>query len=346
MTTAHETTPIARRAPALQRCGTWHGSSSSCPCHLNRTPSDATDGKVSVPSSVSEVIRAPGRGLNQETRQLMEDRLGYDFGAVHVHDDERAAASARAVNARAYAVGQHVVLDSAALRGPDADTVLAHELVHTVQQGPLTGNRVPEVTSDPDGTDEREARDVSETPERSGAAIDGPRGGPAVQRSPVTVRLRPDVSLQLAVHDDGRLDVAVGLPGLPVVGRPGLGIRRRPNGCFSLLAGSAERPVDASEIPDRLRKLVHRADTGRAQPHSFRVPTCDQLRSLDGTRWRSYDEYHHSQTLGTDAVDLSRTLYAELVARCGSQPAPLRTPQEPSPPSAVPPALALGQGVA
>ncbi len=67
----------------------------------------------------------------------MEPRLGHDFSGVRVHTDDRAAESARAVNAVAYTVGAHVVFDRAqyAPASRDGRRLLAHELTHVVQQG-------------------------------------------------------------------------------------------------------------------------------------------------------------------------------------------------------------------
>jgi Domain of unknown function (DUF4157) len=69
----------------------------------------------------------------------MEARFGHDFSAVLVHADDRAAASAKALNARAYAVGNHVVIGA---NEPGLETnlglhLLAHELAHVVQQRAL-----------------------------------------------------------------------------------------------------------------------------------------------------------------------------------------------------------------
>jgi hypothetical protein len=66
----------------------------------------------------------------------MEERFGYDFSRVRVHADAPAAASAQAVGATAYAVGQHVAFAQHAY-APDTesgDKLLAHELAHVVQQ--------------------------------------------------------------------------------------------------------------------------------------------------------------------------------------------------------------------
>jgi len=62
--------------------------------------------------------------------------MAYDFSGVRIHTDDRAAESARAVNAFAYTVANHIIFD----RGRYAPQtrvgreLLAHELTHVVQQ--------------------------------------------------------------------------------------------------------------------------------------------------------------------------------------------------------------------
>ena len=56
-----------------------------------------------------QALRSPGQPLDHATRAYFEPRFGHDFSQVRVHTDDRAAASARAVNARAYAVGREIV---------------------------------------------------------------------------------------------------------------------------------------------------------------------------------------------------------------------------------------------
>ncbi|NJO18090.1 MAG: DUF4157 domain-containing protein [Thioploca sp.] len=89
-----------------------------------------------APPIVQEVLRSSGRPLDDETRAFMEPRFGYDFSRVRVHTDDKAAESARAVNARAYTVGQHVVMrqDEYAPKTEAGRRLLAHELVHVIQQ--------------------------------------------------------------------------------------------------------------------------------------------------------------------------------------------------------------------
>lgn len=90
-----------------------------------------------APHIVHEVLRSPGQPLDAETRAYMEPRFGQDFSQVRVHTDAKAAESARAVNALAYAVGQDIVF-GATKHQPSTPTglgLLVHELAHTVQQG-------------------------------------------------------------------------------------------------------------------------------------------------------------------------------------------------------------------
>src|SRR5262249_8006202 len=59
-----------------------------------------------------------------------------DLGHVRIHADSEAARSAREVSALAYTVGSNIVFDSGqyAPGTPDGQKLLAHELVHVVQQ--------------------------------------------------------------------------------------------------------------------------------------------------------------------------------------------------------------------
>lgn len=89
-----------------------------------------------VPPIVDEVLALPGEPLEAGLRAQMESRFGHDFGKVRVHRDGKAAASATAVQARAYTVGQDVVMGNGQF-SPDTRRgrrLLAHELTHVVQQ--------------------------------------------------------------------------------------------------------------------------------------------------------------------------------------------------------------------
>ena len=86
---------------------------------------------------VGEVLSSAGQPLDGATREFFSAQLGHDFSNVRVHVDDRAAESARSINALAYTVGSHVVFDSGQYApGTRAgQRLLAHELTHVVQQG-------------------------------------------------------------------------------------------------------------------------------------------------------------------------------------------------------------------
>src|SRR5262249_14693373 len=74
-----------------------------------RTPAADRAPGADAPLIVHDVLRSPGAPLDRATRAFMEPRFERDFGAVRVHTDARASASARAVGAMAYTVGHDVV---------------------------------------------------------------------------------------------------------------------------------------------------------------------------------------------------------------------------------------------
>ena len=118
---------------------------------------------------VRSTTRAPGRPLAPLVRSAMEAAFGADFSAVRLHDDHDAAASARDVGARAYTVGQHIVLAGGALSGPTQSSLLAHELAH-VQQAGATDLEGPIVVGSPGTKAEREA-DVAASRAVAGAPV-------------------------------------------------------------------------------------------------------------------------------------------------------------------------------
>jgi peptidoglycan hydrolase-like protein with peptidoglycan-binding domain len=98
-----------------------------------RGPASTTD---EMQSGVRSAL-GHGRPLTPAARGFLEPRFGRDLGHVNVHTDTAAAASARALNAKAYTLGS----DIAFARGeyqPDTCSgrrLLAHEITHTFQQG-------------------------------------------------------------------------------------------------------------------------------------------------------------------------------------------------------------------
>jgi hypothetical protein len=104
---------------------------------VQRAATRTEDTPRTAPAIVDEVLHTPGQPLESAARAFLEPRLGHNFSRVRVHDDARAAESARAVGARAYAVGQDIVFGAGqyAPATSDGRRLLVHELAHVIQQG-------------------------------------------------------------------------------------------------------------------------------------------------------------------------------------------------------------------
>lgn len=114
----------------------------------------------------------------------LQSQLGHDFGHVRVHAGPRSADAADAMGARAYTLGRDVHLGRAAagLGAAERDSLLAHEAIHTVQQG---GTGVAPTgalgVGQPGDAAEREAQSLAA------------HGGPARIRHAVSPRVQCDL---------------------------------------------------------------------------------------------------------------------------------------------------------
>jgi outer membrane protein OmpA-like peptidoglycan-associated protein len=84
-----------------------------------------------------ERARDGGQPLAESARAFFEPRFGRDFSNVRVHTDAQAAESAQQMQALAYTMGRDIVFGKGqyAPETTEGRWLLAHELVHTVQQG-------------------------------------------------------------------------------------------------------------------------------------------------------------------------------------------------------------------
>ena len=123
-----------------------------------------------------------GAPLDGAARQRMEASFGEDFSDVRIHSGSSAAASAQAVNAHAYTVGNDIVLGDGQTPGsPAHERTLAHELTHVVQQrsGPVDGTPAAGgiSLSDPADRFERAAETTADAVVSTGRAPDGGAAG-------------------------------------------------------------------------------------------------------------------------------------------------------------------------
>lgn len=119
--------------------------------------------QTAVPPIAHDVLRSPGQPLDAATRAFMEPRFGHDFSRVRVHRDNQAAKSAQAVNAIAYTVGQDVVFGPGQYAPETASgrLLLAHELVHTLQQ---QHHRQVQRSGEEDNNLEQQGQDAIQAP--------------------------------------------------------------------------------------------------------------------------------------------------------------------------------------
>ena len=106
--------------------------------HISRKPSTSSNFEASsdVTNKINNVRSEVGSSFDNDTRELMESRFGYDFSGVRIHRDTRAAQSARLVNALAYTIGNDITFGDGQYQpnAVEGRRLLAHELTHVIQQ--------------------------------------------------------------------------------------------------------------------------------------------------------------------------------------------------------------------
>jgi hypothetical protein len=99
-----------------------------------------TSNEVTAQLESGEYPRAAGVPLDLSVKSVMESRFGLAFDEVRIHAGPWAASAARALSARAFTFG-HDIFFADGEYAPQSDPgrlLLAHELVHVVQQHGMT----------------------------------------------------------------------------------------------------------------------------------------------------------------------------------------------------------------
>lgn len=121
--------------PTLQReCATCEADERDV---LQRKETNGQAPPTSEVDSRIDSLRGGGEPLSENARAFFEPRFNYDFGGVRIHTDQRATATARALNARAFTTGHDIAFGAGEYRPEvsDGQKLLAHELAHVIQQG-------------------------------------------------------------------------------------------------------------------------------------------------------------------------------------------------------------------
>ena len=108
-----------------------------------------------LPGSVSTA-------LPETLRESLEQAFSADLHALRIHADAPAATSAAAIGARAYASGAHLVFGAGLYRPdtPDGQRLIAHEVVHALQQAARAGDDGALQVVEVDGTAPPQCDDI------------------------------------------------------------------------------------------------------------------------------------------------------------------------------------------
>lgn len=176
-------------------------------------PRPSHAGDIHAGLDVDAAMRAAGEGgepLPGEVRAWAEPRLGHDLSPVRVHTGPGAADGARAVRAQAYTAGRHIVFGEGRFAPGTAEgrRLIAHELVHVVQQGAGAAGRGDVVSRDPQADEEKRVRDLNAAYEKAVADADWPLAAELLNgfnRDDIIARLAKLTRDQIAAIYEGAL---------------------------------------------------------------------------------------------------------------------------------------------
>ncbi|MEZ8143366.1 hypothetical protein A1OK_18735 [Enterovibrio norvegicus FF-454] len=143
-------------------------SCSACQKRGSATPSSLGKAlplsRPSIPSHLQSRVPGAGEPLSVHVRQDMEQRFGYDFSNVRVHNDAKAADSASSLRARAYTLGNNIIFNRGQYQphSVSGQKVLAHELTHVLQQS-KAGRSATQFLSEADCANECSKKDGNTT---------------------------------------------------------------------------------------------------------------------------------------------------------------------------------------
>ena len=163
------------------------------------SPLPAAEGRSAAPASPRPATRSspaptslPATRSKRRCNARSRSATGADLSGVRVHTGAASAEAAAAVQARAYTVGHDVHFGAGQYQPHtrEGQRLLAHELVHTVQQGPAGAKAQHKLeVSEPGDDAEREADQLADH------IVDGKAGGaqsvrqaPKLSRAPMVQR--------------------------------------------------------------------------------------------------------------------------------------------------------------
>ncbi len=131
-----------KEEPTVQRKATAATASGTEGSGIGAGPGDS--GRPAGGLAGSALPTGGGSPLPQAARGFYESGIGADFSGVRVHTDTHAARMSQQINARAFTHGNNIYFGAGEYSPGTTEgrRLLAHELVHTVQQGSRGGGMV------------------------------------------------------------------------------------------------------------------------------------------------------------------------------------------------------------
>jgi hypothetical protein len=116
------------------------GAGAAATISVNQAANTTNQASPEVPATINFLNRAAaesGHSIHEPLRSRLGEHFARDFTQVRVHSGRASADAAQRVSARAYTLGTdiHLGREAHGLTGRDLDQLLAHEAVHTIQQG-------------------------------------------------------------------------------------------------------------------------------------------------------------------------------------------------------------------
>lgn len=245
-------------------------------------PGNSVAQERSAAGTAAEAVGHGGRPLAPALRRFFEPRFGRDLSSTRIHDDARAGAAARSINARAYTLGRHIAFAPGefAPQTREGRRLIAHELTHSLQQGATlpTIRSIQRDNDDDNGGEAEEGPEIAITFTLGASDFDSTIAIPVGAGGTATLQAHADVedvtwsiedgsasvAAGTSINEDGEITLAAGQPAgsLMVRATVGTGYVQR-----SISVAAAPTGIDSTSVLSDLNTAEH--DYGAAFQHVF-----------------------------------------------------------------------------
>lgn len=100
----------------------------------NNNGPQMVNGKMISPVEIQKLENSGGKPLPQMVKIQMEAKFNTDLSDVRVHYGPNAARMTSMTGAKAFAVGNRIVISPNTFHTPEGQRLLTHEVTHVIQQ--------------------------------------------------------------------------------------------------------------------------------------------------------------------------------------------------------------------